>query len=465
MFADTSKKRGPDARDEPRSLTALDWLNTMVDEMLLGTARTAAPAPPETMPVPFAQTLPAVFPVLHGAGREFDGDVLDRVVLGYAPMVDRRGAVMSTRLTVVPMNPHSAIDASTLLRTIGKAWPEHGGAVSLNVGSKTLLEDLLRAAPATNVMIEVPALIAGDARNIDVLLELTRRGNTLLLKGRPASELPREVLQCFRWSIIDVDEDRRAGRAAAPQGVHRQMGFVQAGVKTMAQFKQSIDQGAVAVLGWPLNESAVEGGARFDLEVIVEVINRIDRRESIESVERAMVRDPVLAFELMRHANERNVGLPVETASFRHAIMMVGYQELRRWLAHMLGSSGDESFLQPANYGALRRGLFMRELGPDASDEETLGELFMCGVFSLLDRMLGRPLDQLLASLVAPERTRQALCEGRGPFMPMLGMARAVESGSPDEIRSAAQALYLKPAEVNQALICALAMGRQLSGA
>ena len=464
MFAD-ALKRGLDFPVATQSLTALDWLNTLVDEMLLGGDRTAGHPQPETVPVPFAQTLPAVFSVYQGEARAFDGDMLDRVVLGYAPMVDRRGAVMATRLTVVPMNPRSAIDASALLRTIGKAWPEHGGAVSLNVASETLLEDLLRAAPAKNVMIEVSASIAGDVRNIDALLELTRRGNTLLLKGRPARELPRAVLTSFLWSIIDVEEDRRASPDAVPQGVLRQMEFVQSGVNTMVQFKKSISQGAVAVLGWPLNEPAIGGSARFDLQVLVEMINRIDRRESIEAVERTMVRDPVLAFELMRHANERNLGLPVETGSFRHAIMMLGYQELRRWLALMLGSSGDENFLQPVNYGALRRGLFMRELAPDASDEGTQGELFMCGVFSLLDRLLGKPLDELLASLVVPDRTRQALSEGRGPFMPMLGMARAVESGSPDEIRSAAQALYLKPAEVNQALICALAMGRQLSGA
>jgi EAL and modified HD-GYP domain-containing signal transduction protein len=464
MLTDGSKGI-PDAPVVPRSLTALDWLNTFVDEMLMAGDRTGRPSPPETVAVPFAQTLPAVFPVLQGEGRAFDGDMLDRVVLGYAPMVDRRGAVMATRLTVVPMDPRSAIDSTALLRTIGRVWPEHGGAVSLNVASDTLLEGLLRAVPARNVMMEVPASIAADARNSDALLELTRRGNMLLLKGRPARELPRDVLQCFLWSIIDVDEDRRAGASAPPQGVHRQIEFVQSGVKTMAQFKESIGRGAVAVLGWPLNEPAVGGGARFDLQVIVEMINRIDCRESIEAVEKTMVRDPVLAFELMRHAQERNLGLPVETGSFGHAIMMLGYQELRRWLAFMLGASGDESFLQPVNYGALRRGLFMRELAADADDEETRGELFMCGVFSLLDRLLGKPLDQLLASLVVPDRTRQALSEGRGPFMPMLGMARAVESDSPDEIRAAAQALYLKPAEANRALMRALALGRQLGGA
>ena len=40
------------------------------------------------------------------------------------------------------------------------------------------------------------------------------------------------------------------------------------------------------------------------------------------------MRDPALAYELMQHINSQAFGLSVETGSFRHAIMMIGYQEL-----------------------------------------------------------------------------------------------------------------------------------------
>jgi EAL and modified HD-GYP domain-containing signal transduction protein len=36
-------------------------------------------------------------------------------------------------------------------------------------------------------------------------------GSTLLLKGRPLQELPREVLPCFKYSIIDLADERRLG--------------------------------------------------------------------------------------------------------------------------------------------------------------------------------------------------------------------------------------------------------------
>jgi EAL and modified HD-GYP domain-containing signal transduction protein len=416
--------------------------------------------------VPFAQTLPAIFPVTEGSrSAAAAGDVLDRVILGYAPMVDRQGAVVATRLTVVPMVARGAVDAAALLRMIGRIWPDGGGAVTLNIESDTLLADVLRAAPARNVMVEVSAAVACDPASVDALLELAGRGNTLLLRGRPPRELPRQVLRCFLWSIIDLSEERRCDGAQPPQGVDRRIKFVQSGVRTLSQFSRSIERGAVAVLGWPMRQlDDARPGARLDLQVIVETINRIDRCEPIEAVERTLVRDPVLAFELMRHANERQVDLPVEVSSFRHAIMMLGYQELRRWLALTLGASGDEHHLQPVNYAALRRGLFMRELALDPSDDETQAELFMCGVFSLLDRLLGKPMDELLAAVALPERVKQALADGEGPFMPMLAMARAVESERPDDVRAAAEALYLEPIEVNKALVRALTAGRQVGG-
>jgi EAL and modified HD-GYP domain-containing signal transduction protein len=449
----------------PESLTAFDWLHTIVDEMLVAGDKAAARLAAPTAPQPFPPTLPAIFEIADRVP-PVASRVLGQVLLGYCPMVDCQGGVIATRLTVVPTSAEISIDAAALLREVRGVWPEGGEAVSLDVASDVLLADLLRADPARNVMIEVAASVAADSRNTIALLELAARGNTLLLRGRPTRELPREVLPCFRWSIIDLDEDRRFGSSSdAGARPGRRMPYVQAGVRTMAQFRRSTELGAIAVLGWPLDDEAVgQRTARLDAQVIVELINRIDRREPAEALEQTLVRDPGLAFELIRHANEREEGLRLEAASFRHAIMILGHQEIRRWLALLLSSHGHDHVLHPTHYAALRRGLFMRELASEAGDEQLRSELFMCGVFSLLDRLFGKPVEELMSALVVPERVRQALVERTGPCMPMLQMARSVESGSPHEIRAAAQALFMKPIEANHALLRALATARQLSG-
>ena len=136
--------------------------------------------------------------------------ILGQVALGYSPFIDRNRSVTATRLTVFPLKPDAVLDVSQLLLAVASVWPADGARVSLNVASESLLQDLMKAEPSTNLMIEVPAFMAVDPANSEALLSLHAHGNAMLLKGRPLRELPREVLPCFKYSIIDLSDDRRA---------------------------------------------------------------------------------------------------------------------------------------------------------------------------------------------------------------------------------------------------------------
>jgi EAL and modified HD-GYP domain-containing signal transduction protein len=217
------------------------------------------------------------------------------------------------------------------------------------------------------------------------------------------------------------------------------------------------------VIGWPMREPITSHfEARPDLQVVLEMINRIDRNEATENVQRPLLRDPVLAYELMSHLNTAASPLQVETGSLQHAVTMLGHQHLRRWLAAVLERTGDQISLRPVNFAALRRGLLMRLLSPFGSDAQTRGELFMCGVFSLLDRIYARPIGELLAALSIPDRVAQAVVERRGPFHPLLELVRTIESEVPHEIRAAAGAAFVAPAEINRALLRALRIAADL---
>ncbi|HET9644868.1 MAG TPA: HDOD domain-containing protein [Burkholderiaceae bacterium] len=390
--------------------------------------------------------------------------ILGQVVLGYSPMIDRSRAVMATRLTVFPARPDLKVNASALLETLSEVWPANGGKVSLNIVSESLLEDLMDAKPAANLMIEVPAFMAREPAHVAGLLKLYGAGNTLLLKGRPSQPLPREVLPCFKYSIIDLSDERRGD--AAPSGVSRTIPHVQSGVRTFPEMEASFQRGAFAVLGWPVDDTIQtlerSGGARPDMQVIVELIRRVDNQEPADRLEATLRLDPTLAFKLMRYINSPAFGLRVEISSFRHALMLLGYQRLKRWLALLLASASKDANMKPVMYAAVRRGLLMEELARGSGDEEMRSELFICGVFSLLDRMMQTPFKELLKSIPVPDRVQQALVDRAGPYRPYFDVVDAVEMESLFDIRAAADALLMSEAEINRAELRALAAAAQL---
>ena len=398
-----------------------------------------------------------------------DATILGQVALGYSPFIDRNRAVIATRLTVFPLRPDAVLDVGQLLHEVGNVWPATGGRVSLNVVSESLLHDLLQAQPSVNLMVEVPAFMAADPDNIDALIALHAHGSTLLLKGRPLKELPRQVLPCFKYSIIDLVDDRRIGEAQMPQGVSRAIAHVQSGVRTVADMEACFARGAQAVLGWPIDDAVTTTAARSGksvaapgMQTIVELIRQVDKEEPIERLEATLKRDPPLAFKLLRYINSPAFGLRVEISSFRHAIMMLGYKRLKRWLALLLATASKDVNLKPVMFAAVRRGMLMEELVRSSGDEEMRNEMFICGVFSLLDRMFQQPFAQLLESIPVPERVRQALAENSGPFQPYVELVQAIEGDARFEFREAAEQLMMSVSEINRAELRALMAASEL---
>ena len=398
-----------------------------------------------------------------------DATILGQVALGYSPFIDRHRSVSATRLTVFPLRPDAVLDIGQLLHEVGNVWPASGARVSLNIVSESLLQDLMLARPSANLMVEIPSFMATDEANSESLLALHANGSTMLLKGRPLRELPRQVLPCFKYSIVDLADERRLNDPAPPPGVSRSILHVQSGVRTVVEMEAAFQRGAEAVLGWPIDDAVSTTAARSGqtqvgpgMQAIVKLIHQVDKEEPIEKLENTLKLDPPLAFKLLRYINSPAFGLRVEISSFRHAIMMLGYQRLKRWLALLLATASKDVNLKPVMFAAVRRGLLMEELVRSTGDEEMRNEMFICGVFSLLDRMFQQPFATLLDAIPVPERVRQALAEETGPYKPYIELVRAVESESLFEFRDAADTLMMSVSEINRAQLRALMAASEL---
>jgi len=432
-----------------------------------------------------------------------DPPVLGHVALGYSPIIDRQRNVISTRLTVFagqsdggadaaallqalrPLLPAAEADTATLtLRSLDLAptnpRPPSAPAaaavaaaaaptlppMSLNVADESLLRAVLAQEPGSQMMIEVPAFMAGDPALAATLRRLRGAGTPLLVKGRSSAPLAPEVLACFSHVIVEAGEERRSG--GRPEGGRAGLTTLQAGVRTTVDAENAFRLGAGAVIGWPLDDPPPAAGGRArqgtDVQVVLELIQGVDREDPVPRLEAVLKRDPALAFKLMRYINSAAFGLRVEINSFGHALMLLGYQRLKRWLALLLANSSRSPNARPMVYAAVRRGLLMEELARDRGDAAMRSEMFICGVFSLLDRLLEQPLPELLRSVPVPDIVQQALSGEGGPYLPYLQLVQAIELESVYDIREGTERLLLGAAEVNRSVLAALKAALQLDG-
>lgn len=413
--------------------------------------------------------------------------VLGQLALGYSPMIDRERMVVATRLTIFPERPDMVVDVPALLGLLDEVWPRLDapaarpgaplapaatgkqalpkGGLALNIAGEALLQAVMQCGPGNGRLLEIPAFMAGQPGQLPVLQALHAQGAVLLLKGRPLAPLTPQALDCFSFSVIELDEDRRGGQPAPPPGV-RKVHSVYGGIRSTRDADVAFERGAVAVLGWPHDDpapvAAGKGQLNTDVSVVMQLIHGVENEQPVPKLEAILKRDPTLAFRLMRYLNSPAFGLSVEITSFGHALMLLGYARLKRWLVLLLASASKGAKMRPLQHAAVRRGLFMEELVRSQGDREMASELFICGVFSLLDRLLQQPFEHLLAGVPVPEHVQQALRGEGGPYQPYLDLVRAVETESVFDIREATERLFLRPAEVNRALLRALHLAREL---
>jgi c-di-GMP phosphodiesterase len=195
---------------------------------------------------------------------------------------------------------------------------------------------------------------------------------------------------------------------------------------------------------------------------IIELLDRVQKGSNDGEIEALLKMDAALSFRVLKYLNAAGFGLSCEVESIRHAIQILGRNELYRWLTLLLVTAGTAA--PPAlTKTAIVRGRFCELLGKAIHlPGPAVDSLFITGVFSLLDAMLEMPLEQALEHLVLAGPINDALLDGSGLYAPFLQLAAACESDSPLSPGDIAAPLGLSAGQVNTAMLAAMAWAEAL---
>lgn len=196
--------------------------------------------------------------------------------------------------------------------------------------------------------------------------------------------------------------------------------------------------------------------------IIVQLMQMVHDNADVREMEKVLKRDALLSYKLISHINCASFGIQAEIKSMRQAVTMLGYAPLYRWLALFLLVNSDPSQVSPALLqAALVRGRFVELLGQKMLSRQEAGDLFVVGLFSMLEPLLGIPIEQVLDEVLLPQAMVQALLYRIGIYGPFLALAQACENhgGGASHI---AESLCMASADVNQAHLAALVWAENL---
>jgi len=397
--------------------------------------------------------------------------VLGSLILGYRPLWNRARKLAGIQLYA--HNEASAVvDAAHLLRTLQELWSASSPPLLISAQTRQLLCDLLEHAPRGAPWIEVRGEWLSDSAIYSRVKAAHQRGLRLVWRGDTGKLPEPDIARCFDNSLLTLrPEDAvaalqtappaRAGAAPARATSPVLAGQMYENIASRALMEHCLDQSnAMALAGWPSEDvlySLRHHPQQPSHAVIFKLMKAIDAEQSLETFEEIMGEDPLLAYRFMVYTNSAALGLRTGIDSLRRGLVMMGYSSIKRWLSDQLPHASTDPNMQPVREAMLIRAQLTARLLDAGIENDLRREIYLCGLLSQLDELLGEPLGTILRRLPLSERIYDATVLRTGPYTGGLQMACALETDDASAIRQLCETFELDLEEVNRALLRVLA--------
>ncbi|WP_368072919.1 EAL and HDOD domain-containing protein [Janthinobacterium sp. HH104] len=163
---------------------------------------------------------------------------------------------------------------------------------------------------------------------------------------------------------------------------------------------------------------------------LMSLLGLLARDADAHELEVPLKQDPALSYHLLKLVNSAAFGFTAPITSFSQAITLLGRRQLQRWLQLLLyARQQDDGKIHALLPLAAVRAAQMEALCQlRGGDRDAQDLAFMAGVFSLLDVLLGMPMQEIIATLNLAPEVSAALLERNGELGTLLAL---VESATP----------------------------------
>lgn len=325
-------------------------------------------------------------------------------------------------------------DGYTLVQTS----PPDRRKVLINFPYRSLLDGTAQALPTDRVVIEILETVEPTSEVVDACWRLKAAGYQIALDdfvGDPGFERLFAVADIVKVDVLGMSPARIEEIFAQlqPHGCE----LLAEKVEDRQMFELTRDLGFSYFQGYFFSKPEVVPGRKITSSQSARL--RLLRETSgahldIDALARIIASDPGLSHRLLRHLNSAAFGLRVAIKSIGQAAAYLGRSTLCHWLRVVLLSDlGATPGSEEASRIAIQRARFLHELAGHArTGSESPDSLFMLGLLSLIDVMLGQPMSEVCQQLPLDPRHRDALCGEPSEAGVWLALVRALDRGEWD---------------------------------
>ncbi|MDD3598529.1 MAG: HDOD domain-containing protein [Bacillota bacterium] len=345
----------------------------------------------------------------------------------------------------------------TAFMSIGIEQLTGGKRASINFTDELLRQSIPTALPREIVIIEILESVRPDEAVLEACRTLRNKGYTLALDDfkldGPLGPLA-PLADIIKVDFLCTPLEQCKAIATDPELSHAS--FLAEKVETREVFRDAVEMGYTYFQGYFFAKPEVTSGRSIPPQKLthMQLIAEASRpNPDADRVTDIVSHDLALSYRLLRLVNSAAFGLRTRVSSVRHAILLLGPKEIERWisvLALMNLADGKPDALVTV---PVLRGRFAELLAPAAGLGEQSTELFLVGLFSMLDALLDSSMAKALSYLPLAPAITDALLGEPGPFGDILELVKYYEMGDWESASQCGAKLGLEESVIMEAYI------------
>jgi EAL and modified HD-GYP domain-containing signal transduction protein len=385
--------------------------------------------------------------------------------VGRQPVIDRQQQLIGHELlfrrdaTSPSSGDFSPLEADTQILTsilgdIASTWLLGDKLAFINVGEAMLMSELVELLPPRKIVLELSTDTPPSREILDRMRILRTQGFAFSLDCSDLDHGSEAYLDQVRYAKLDIQrESPQQFMRINAQLKNYPIQRIAKRVETPAHYSISRElemdgyQGFYFAKPETLSSTIIHPGMVNTLNLL----NLVRCDADIDQIEAILKTDLALSFKLLRFVNSAAAGNHIRITSFAHAITVLGYRKLYRWLTLLLVTNNISGQVSaPLQRTAITRARLMENIGQQQGlSQENTDLLFISGMFSLLDVILKIPMIEALRYLQLPKDVEATLLGKPGTGASLLALTRSLESPELDQIAYLAHAAGLSATQLN----------------
>ncbi|MBH93240.1 HDOD domain-containing protein [Idiomarina sp.] len=312
-----------------------------------------------------------------------------------------------------------------------------GKQAFINFHARTLLNDFPSFLNARTVWVELLETVGVDAPLLEACSSTTSKGYRIALDDHDFDGQWDPVIPMINMVKVDIQEQGLNLESKIRFFKEKGIPLLAERVETYDEFERCLELGFDYFQGFFFEKPQVVQQKSLSPNRIskLTLLSEVHKKElDLNTIRQIIEQDLSLTFSLLKLVNSALYGGRKKIENIQHALVYLGDAEIRRFVTLVVLANVSAGQPEELTIKSVTRARFMELVTVEILNEKHRSSAFLAGMLSLLDIILGVPMDDVLKQLPLSSEITKGLKSREGVWGYLLQMTEIYERGEWDAL-------------------------------